>query len=342
MKFLHPGDDWSVNHYTGANRFGGTLNINDVSGHADVVTLRALSSGAGLDYGRAAYQTQLGRATTGVAYAYMHYSLGKDFSSLDAHGTAATTSLFGSYPLLRSRNSNLYALLDLDAKSFRDEVDTTATTASKKARVAMLSLNGDTRDTLAGGGLNAYSLTWTSGTIDLQSAEARAADAATAGSDGHYDKLSLHAARLQRVTDSLSLYAALNGQIASTNLDVSEKLALGGAGAVRAYSADEAYGDQGYLLNLEARQLLAQLSEHVPGQVQLIGFVDSGSVQLNQDRWAPGRNRRTLSGAGIGLNWTDNGSFGVNAFVARRLGSERATSGPDATSRFWIEAIKYL
>ena len=59
--------------------------------------------------------------------------------------------------------------------------------------------------------------------------------------------------RLQGVTDTLSLYAAFNGQVASKNLDNSEKMGLGGPAGVRAYPTGEAYGDQGYILNLEAR-----------------------------------------------------------------------------------------
>ena len=68
------------------------------------------------------------------------------------------------------------------------------------------------------------------------------------------------------MTDRVSLYAAINGQFASKNLDISEKMGLGGANGVRAYPEGEAYGDQGYVLNLEARCLLPSLSERVPGQ----------------------------------------------------------------------------
>ena len=39
-----------------------------------------------------------------------------EFQALDANGTADVASLYGSYPLIRSHNSNLYALAGLDAK----------------------------------------------------------------------------------------------------------------------------------------------------------------------------------------------------------------------------------
>ncbi|MGZ3159461.1 MAG: ShlB/FhaC/HecB family hemolysin secretion/activation protein, partial [Burkholderiaceae bacterium] len=122
--------------YTGTNRLGGTLNINDPSGHGDILTLRALTSTDGLNYGRASYQAQFGRAKAGVAYSNMGYRLGKEFASLQANGTAEITSIYGSYPLIRSRNSNLYAVLDFDAKTFRDKVTIYCVETRLPARLA--------------------------------------------------------------------------------------------------------------------------------------------------------------------------------------------------------------
>lgn len=326
--------------YTGKNRAGATLNLNNPSGHGDLLSLRVLGSDADLYYGRAAYQIPFGRFSTGVAYSHMQYDLGKEFESLDASGTASIASLYGSYPMIRSRRHNLYLQLNLEDKSFRDRVGVTATVADKDARVAMLSLNGNARDSFGGGGRNAYSLIWSSGDLDIRTPEARAADATTVRSDGHYNKLALSVARLQYLNERLSLYAAINGQIASTNLDTSEKIGLGGISGVRAYPSGEAYGDQGYVLNLEARTPLQGLSEQVPGQVQLIGFVDTGRVRLNRNPWDGGDNYRSLHGAGIGVNWTRHDTFAVRATLARRLGSEPATSAPDDKSRFWLQAVK--
>lgn len=334
--------DNAGNRYTGANRVGATVNINNLAGHGDVATLQALSSGSDLNYGRASYQIQIGRAKAGVAYASMRYRLGQEFESLHANGTAQIASVFGSVPLIRSRNNNLYAVINFDAKTFQDRVDSTSTRADKKARTAMASLAGDHRDGFGGGGLSTYALTWTSGEIDIDSAAALANDAATVQSNGHYDKLGFNAMRLQRLTDTFSLYAAVNGQLASKNLDTSEKMELGGVNAVRAYPEGEAYADQGYVLNLEVRALLPRLSERQSGQMQLIGFVDTGTVTLNKNPWIGGENRRTLSGVGIGLNWADNDNFVVKAYYARKLGNATAMSAPDETGRFWLQAAKYF
>ena len=334
--------DNAGNRYTGEYRLGATVNLNNLAGLGDVASLRVLTSGSGLNYARASYQMQFGKATAGLAYSWLGYELGKEFASLQAKGTAKIASIYGSYPLIRSRDTNLYAGLAFDAKTMQDRLDSTSTVTDKKAQALMASLRGDHRDSLGGGGLTNYAITATAGNLDIQTPALKALDAATAQSNGRYTKLGFSAMRLQSVTDTISLYAGINGQVASKNLDVSEKMELGGINGVRAYPEGEAYADQGYLLTLEARMLLPKFSEQIPGQVQLVGFVDTGSVTLNKNPWAPGDNRRTLSGAGIGLNWTAYNNFVVKASYARKLGSGTATSAPDKSGRFWIQAVKYF
>ena len=331
--------DNAGNRYTGENRIGATINLNNPTGHGDVATLRALTSGPGMSYARASYQMQFGKATAGVAYSYLDYALGREFESLKAHGTARTASIFGSYPLIRSRDNNLYAGLNYDAKTFQDKVDSTGAIADKQAGVLAASLYGNHRDNF---GATSYALTATTGNIDLQTPSQKAFDAATAQSNGRFNKLGFSASRLQSVTESISFYASINGQAASKNLDISEKMRLGGMYGVRAYPEGEAYGDEGYVLNLEARMLVPKFSEKMPGQLQLIAFVDTGTVTVNKNPWAAGSNRRTLSGAGVGLNWSTANNFIVKAYYARKLGSEAATSAPDASGRFWVQAVKYF
>lgn len=330
------------NRYTGEYRLGATVNLNNAAGHGDVASLRVLTSGSGLNYARGSYQMQFGKATAGVAYSLLDYKLGKEFSSLQAHGTAKIASIYGGYPLLRTRNTNLYALLAFDDKTFQDRVDSTSTVVDKKIRSSMATLRGDHQDFLGGGGLTSYSLTGTAGNVDIQTPATRAFDAVTAQTNGRYAKLGFSALRLQNVTEAVSLYVGINGQVASKNLDISEKMGLGGIYGVRAYPEGEAYADQGYLLTLEARYLLPNASEQFPGRLQLVGFVDTGSVTLNKNPWDLRNNHRTLSGAGIGLNWSAANNFTVKTSYARKLGSGTATSAPDKTGRFWIQAIKYF
>lgn len=348
---LHPGKtisgsvdaDNAGSRYTGEYRVGATVNLNNLAGLGDVASLRVLTSGSGLNYARISYQVPFGKAVVGAAYSYLTYSLGREFESLDANGTAEVATLYGSYSLIRSRNTNLSANLALDAKTFQDRIDLYSSVTDKKVQALTASLIGDHRDNFAGGGVSAYSLAWTTGNLDIETPAARTIDAATAQSNGHYNKLGFSAMRLQNVTDRVSLYGAISGQLASKNLDVSEKMSLGGMYGVRAYPVGEAYADEGYLLTLEARLLLPKFSQQMPGQMHLIAFVDSGSVRINKNVWDRSiDNRRTLSGGGIGLNWIDPGNFAVRTYYARKIGNEAATSAPDASGRFWIQAVKYF
>ena len=340
--------DNAGNRYTGEYRVGATVNINNPTGHGDVASLRVLTSGSGMTYGRGSYQTQFGKATVGVAYAAMRYRLSKEYESLHAHGTAEIASIYASYPLVRSRNTNLYALVDFDARTFQDKTDTPYSVTDKRAKVLMASLYGNHRDGFGGGGMNSYSLTATTGELDIRTPAALDADQGvlTLGqgphTNGHYGKLGFYAARLQSVTERFSLYGAVNGQFASKNLDISEKMGLGGMYAVRAYPGGEGYVDEGYVLNLEARLTLPKFSPNMPGQMQLIGFADTGSGTINRNPWAPGDNRRTISGAGVGLSWAEYNNFAVNMYWAHKLGNAVLNPVTDSSSRFWIQLVKYF
>ena len=332
--------DNAGNRYTGAYRLGGTVYLNNPTGHGDVASLRLLASDGGLIYGRASYQSLVGVATLGVAYAHIDYELGREFDSLDADGTADIVSLYGSYPLVRSRDTNLTALAAAEWRAFEDKVGLTSTETDKEVKALTAGFSGDHRDGLGGGGATVYSLSGTFGDLDRQTPADRAADRATARSNGSYGKLQASLARLQTVSGPLSLYAAIRGQIASKNLDSSEQMSLGGAYGVRAYPEGEAYGDEGYLASLEARLALPSLSADMPGRVQLFGFVDAGAVRFAKNPWFAGSNRAERSGYGAGLSWTGDNDFIVKASYARKLGDAEATSAPDRGGRFWIQLAK--
>jgi hemolysin activation/secretion protein len=334
--------DNAGNRFTGAWRVGATINYNEPLGLGDVASLRVLSSGEGLKYARASYELQAGRAQVGVAYSWLDYHLGKEFESLGAHGTAQIASVYGRYPVVRSRDNNLYVQLAFDAKKFDDLVDSVPSETERNTRVLMTSVFGDHRDNFGGGGVNSYFLTWSTGRLEIETPAALAQDAITAQSNGHFDKLSFNVTRLQRAGGPFSVYAGLSGQLASKNLDVSEKMELGGMNGVRAYPEGEAYADEGYLLTVEGRMDLPPLPAPIPGRMQLVAFADTGHVTLNRKPWLAGDNHRTLSGAGVGVNWGDPGNFLVRAFYAHKLGSESASSAPDRSGRFWVQLVKYF
>jgi hemolysin activation/secretion protein len=295
-----------------------------------------------MSYGRISYQAQVQDATVGVAFTAFRYHLEGEFTDLDATGTEEIASVYASYPLIRSRNNNLYATVDYDYRIFRDTIGLTDTTTDKAASVVTIGLNGDSHDTFGGGGWNTYSIAGIFGDLDIQSSAAREIDAATARTNGGYGKVYGSVSRLQNLIGPLSLYGWFRGQAAFQNLDISEKMELGGATGVRAYPEGEAYGDQGYIATAEARLALPKWPPNLPGEFQLVGFVDSGYVTFNHSPWGPGPNSAVRSGVGVGLNWTEANNFIVSVGIAHRLGDPPATSAPDRLARVWVQVIVFF
>jgi len=342
------------NKYTGAVRYGATLNANDLSGHGEQITGRVMSSGSGLLYGRLGLTVPVGPHGTkvGAAVSALKYELGKDFAPLRAEGTADVGSLYVAHPFVRSRNANLYGVASYDKKSLADE-QLGQNVTDKDIDVFSVGVFGDLRDGIGGGGINSASLTLVTGKLGLGgNAVYAATDAITARTGGsRYNKVAFSLARLQRMSDSWNLYVAFSGQTADSNLDSSEKFVLGGLG-VRAYPQGEAAADSGTLLNIEARFAVPNVQS---GQLQLVGFIDTGRVRLHKDKWVgwqpigrpnfPGT--YSLSGAGIGANFQHPSGLTLRASVAWKVGSNpgadalgRDSDNASRSPRLWIQAIK--
>ncbi|WP_116089511.1 ShlB/FhaC/HecB family hemolysin secretion/activation protein [Sphingomonas crusticola] len=329
--------DNAGNRYTGTYRLGGSLYVNNPAGIGDVLSLRVLGSSGGLGYGRVAYQAPVGNLTVGAAYTHLRYELGREFNALDAQGKADIFSVFASYPLIRSRNANLYALASLDYKLLEDDIGVTDTRSRRNSGAVTLGLSGDTRDS---SGWNSFSAGMSFGNLHFKDPLERAADRLTARSGGGFGKFQASVARLQTISGSFTVYGAVRGQVAFNNLDSSEKMELGGAYAVRAYPEGEAYGDTGYVATIEPRLNLDRWTPGLPGHFQLIGFIDTGEVRYAHNPWFVGSNHASRSGFGGGVNWFGPHGLALRASYARRLGDEKVTSGPDRSGRFWFQISK--
>jgi len=334
-------DNWG-NPYTGAWRVGGTVNWNEPFGQGDVLSLRTLESTNGdMDYLRLSYQAQLYDWTVGAALTGFKYRIGKQFQSLDANGWEGIGSLYASYPLIRSYTNNLYLLFDADQRFFQDNIGADSSSVDKRASVLTAGISGNYYDSFGGGGWTDYAASGVAGDLSVETASARAEDDSTARTNGGYAKLSASISRLQNLLGPLSLYASFRGQFAAKNLDISEKMELGGATGVRAYPEGEAYGDDGYIATLEPRLLLPKPAR-LPGQLQLIAFVDTGYVKVEHTPYSDAKNGLTRTGAGAGLSWSDPNGFVVTLTYADLLGDNKATSYRDNAGEFWFEIIKYF
>jgi hemolysin activation/secretion protein len=335
--------DNAGNPYTGRYRVGGTVNINEPLGIGDLLSARFLAStDGGMKYGRVFYQAPVGDATVGVAYTIFDYHLGKQFSSLDAGGTEQIGSLYASYPLIRSYRSNLNFFGDFDYRKLHDEIGLYDSVSDRQAFVSSGGLSGTYLDGFMGGGLTSYLVEASVGDLDIQTPLARGLDERTARTSGAYAKVAYDFSRLQHLVGPLSLYGDVRGQFASKNLDITEKMELGGAYQVRAYPEGEAYGDQGYIATVEARLLLPRWVPRLPGDVELIGFFDSGSVIFNKNPWYSGSNTANRSGAGGGVEWNAANRFSASLVYAHEIGNQRATSYDDHGGEIWFRIVTYF
>lgn len=323
--------------YTGEYRLGAGLNVASPLGIGDLFSLNVLTSGSNLNFSRLAYQLPVGSdgLRVGVAYLDVRYKLGREFASLMARGSANSTTLFASYPLVRSQFKNLSTIFSFENKKTTDNVDSTATTTPKSARVANIGLTGNLQDTLWGGGFNSFDLTYISGKLNIQSPTALTIDNASARTNGGYSKVTWGMSRLQRITNDTLVWAAVVGQQAGKNLDSSEKFSLGGPTSVRAYPAGEGSGDEGYRATVELRHTL------VP-KVQGVVFYDVGSVRINRNPFgAAVNNNKSLSGGGLGLNAAVSDKVQVRASVGWRTSNDLPATIPASSVRsaaFWLQA----
>ncbi len=318
-------------YYTGENRLGVALALNNPLKIGDQLTVRALGSDKNMSYGRISYQFPVGGngLRLGVAYSDMRYQLGGEYEILDVHGAASSSSAFVTYPFIRSQYTNLYGTLTLERKCLSDiqpaHID-------KKVGLINFGLTGSRQDAMWSGGMNLMDVSVVAGSLSMDAASL-ATDATTAKSNGEFSKLNIALNRLQRITDDNTLSIALSNQQASKNLNSSEKFYLGGANGVRAYPQSEAGGDQGWMLNAEIRHSFMS-------NLQGLIFYDAGSVKINQEAYILNTvNHRSISGAGLGLN-AQYKSLQIKATLAWRLYGGAATTEPvitNSTPTFWVQ-----
>ena len=288
--------------YTGEYRLGGNFALASPLGRGDQLSFSALTAGSGLSFGRLAYQMPVGSdgLRLGAAYFDTRYKLGREFAALDAQGSANSSSVFASYPFIRSPMRSLSGTIAYESKNLNDRVNATNTVTDKKVGVTSLGLAGNLQDALWDGGINSFDVSFISGKLNIASPGALALDAASAKTNGSYSRVAYSLSRLQRLGNSTLLLVSVTGQRAGKNLDSSEKFSLGGLNGVRAYPAGEASGDEGFKGTAEFRHSWN-------ANWQSTAFYDFGTVRINKNLFgAAASNGKNLAGVGFGLNATFN------------------------------------
>lgn len=279
----------------------------------DELSVTALYSQEDLWLGRLAYALPIGyqgwRAE--AAYARTEYDLRSPFNGFT--GTADTSTLTLSYPLIRQQQTNLTASLGGEYTELNDRFEGVSY-QKRYGHSWPLALQFDHRDTLGLGGV-------TFGEARLQSGQI--SNPANDSVDGGYTKVNVRLSRLQNLGQGFSLLARGDLQWADTPLDSSESMGLGGARGVRAYPQGEVSGSRVWLTRLEVRyQATPELSPYV--------FYDHGSRQ-----GFAGEPSETLAGGGVGLRYSHN-NWTIDAAAATQTTGDAASSDEQRDPRFWL------
>lgn len=326
------GLDNHNNRYTGEYRARTQLQWDSPFMLGDQIILRANLSDEAQYLGDLSYNLPLG--TSGlrgqVGYSSSYYQLAKQFASLDATGKAATASTGFSYPIIRSQQRNFTLLVNYQYKKLDDKQGAAKAKNTKTSQLMPVTLQFNHRDSLGGGGVTYGNLVYTLGKLNLD-ASLKAADAASAKTQGRFNKLNLDIARVQAVPiNNLTLFLRIATQFTANNLDSSEDFGLGGVNGIRAYPSGEGYGDEGWFMQLEARYQL--------GKVISYTFYDVGEIKVNHTTWVADNNQRALAGYGLGVRYNDQ-RWSLDASIAlRSKGGESQSDIKDRKPRLWATA----
>lgn len=330
----------------GAVRGIANVSLNNLSGRGDVLSASGqLSDQPGSHLFRLTYSLPVGGSGTrlGVSTARLNYALGKQFAVLGATGKADVLGLSLSHPVLRGRETNVYAQASLEEKRLQDQTANPLLISEREITSTRLGLAGNFIDNLSGStALNAYAVNTTFGNLKLGMADLLL-DEGPGGlqTAGLFNKFNFEFQRTQYFGRAASLHFTMQAQLASKNLNSAEKMALGGPSGVRAYPVGEGIGDSGTMFSLEYRYQLPPSASVLSEPVSLLTFYDYGQVRFNQNGPSvPGAaNTATLGGFGIGAMLGRTGRFQIKTHLAWRTTEPAPSTGDaDRSPRAWLLA----
>jgi hemolysin activation/secretion protein len=259
---------------------------------------------------------------------------GFTLEQFDVHGTSVTAGGRLKYPFIRTR-----ALTDTGRITFDiSNVDTSNNvepTRHDRIRSIRVGNKLEFLDTIFGAGYNVLDVEDSRGLNIWDARSDDAIDVSRANADPDYNKITLEAQRLQRVTDQINLLAGFSGQYSDSILYTSEEFGIGGTNYGRGYDPSEILGDSGIAGKLEL-QWNDPSTYHAGAfsiKNQAFVFYDVGRVWANDATTSSGA-RASLASTGLGIRSTidDVTSFGL--MIGFPLTRPVATRGDNAPRVF--------
>ena len=320
------GFDNQGSRFSGEYRGQVNINYSRLLMLGDELSARLLYTNEDTWLGNLSYSYPLGYSGLKgiVSYAHTDYTLGNLQPERQGVGYARVASAGLSYPLLRSQRSNLVLSGSFQHKRFEDETSLSRElrgTDKYRTNAIPVTLQFDHRDSLLGGGVTYGAITLTHGEIKLGNPSFL-----KEGGKYSFTKTNLQTARVQRLTNQLTLFANVSGQYADKrDLDGSESFSLGGPNGVRAFPTGEGSDSRGWLAQLEMRYAIdAHFSPYA--------FYDAGSTP----RGGVDSNKRNLAGAGIGLRYNRD-AFSMDFSSAWKVqGGDANSDDKQRDPRVWF------
>jgi hemolysin activation/secretion protein len=332
---------------TGFNRLSTQLNRYGALGRADISSMQYMHSD-GTDYLRLSYSEPLGYwgSRWGANTSVSRYKVvTNDYLALNPQGPASSVGLDMTLPLLRSRSTSASMQVAFERKFFRNTTNV-GVSSDYFMDSFTTSLQATRSDEWMGGGENNMGAQITRGLVNLAGSPNESNDALSTMTAGRFTKLRLNFNRQQSLSPTTQLVGSYQMQMASKNLDGSEKFSLGGMQGVRAYPSSEANGNAAQLMTVEYQKTL-EWQQH---PFKLSAFVDSGRVSKLKFNTGSGINAYSLQGAGLWVGSSVPNRFGQAQWRmtwAHRIGSNPAAQangldldGTLHNDRFWLSVIQ--
>lgn len=249
-------------------------------------------------YGQLTYRQYVNseglKLSLGASYGPSHPGNGLQSIDLETEILTVTGSL--SYPLLRSREQNVY--VDMGFQTIDEQVDVLNSKLSRdRLRVFFADISYDLIDSWGGGGQSFLNLGIRQG-IDAFGASEEG-DNLLSRAEGVPDhtSINLQASRYQTIWEYLGLFVSGSGQYAFNNLLNAEEYKVGGEVFGRGYNPSELTGDSGLGVSAELQYTIPNPIEHWQS-LQGYSFYDFGVVW---NRAADEKQEQSLTSVGFGV-----------------------------------------
>ncbi len=280
------------------HRFGAEIEINKylpVEGSSLAIRGVMGSKISDFLYGRTSYTQPISDYGTKLLLSAFggDFDVGRELTQLGIKGQTWGYSIGFSHPVIKTRFHSLNVEIGFESKDAKEFI---FDTRSSFDRIRMLNGSMDYNST-DGTGRNIISFSINQGLGDTFGAmENNSRNSSRPPADNRFTRFTLVAARLQQLTEFLSVILRGSGQVTTRSLVASEQFSLGGSESVRGYPQGEFLGDHGYNLSTEVR--VAPLPAR--DLLQLAFFVDHGATAVRQASVGT-RSYNTLTGVGYGL-----------------------------------------